>query len=798
MKLKNAFKKLRTILKNSYYTHCYYKKRLNDKVILIESKNGEDLAGNMFHILREVTSSEYADYKVYLSVTKDKHSTIKKQLAKNTIKQVNMIHTNSYHYYKYLAIAKYLFTDTTFNRTYVKKDGQIITNTWHGTPLKKMGRDVEDRAYAMGNVQRNLLFADYLVYPNIYMKDKMVDAYLLKGLYEGTILNEGYPRNSVFFHKEIGQNIRTELGIEDKQVFIYMPTWRGTVTNKNTQHLLAITEYYLIPLDKQLKDNQIVYVKLHPFVNKDMDYSKYKHIKPYPDQYDAYEFMNMCDCLITDYSSVFYDFANTRKKVILFAYDETEYLFERGLYVDLRSLPFPVVKSVDGLIKEMNSPKNYDDKEFLKECCTYDGSGAAQRICRHVIKGIKECREEKLPKNGKENVLLYGSALAMNGLTTSLLNLFNNIDLEKRNYYVTFTEMALKKSPLRVKHIPQNVGILPMSSDAAFTLIEAFAYVLYFKRDKDSNFVKKYLDRLYTRELKKHFGGIHLDHMIQFAGYEKKIINLFQRFTGPKTIYVHNDMVAEIKSRANQHYLSLRSAYQNYDHVAVVTKDIVPPTVQISGKEDNIVVVNNCHAHKEVIRKSELPIVFEAETKSNVSFQELEMILSSDAKKFISIGRFSPEKGHMMLMKAFEKFSLKYPGTYLIIIGGHGVLYNQTLEYANESEANIIVIKSMKNPMPILKRCDFFMLSSFYEGLGLTLLEADALGIPTMSTDIPGPQGFVREYGGTLVETSEKGLEKGMIAYMKGQIAAMNVDYDKYNRHAVEEFESLFTLEREA
>jgi CDP-glycerol glycerophosphotransferase len=230
----------------------------------------------------------------------------------------------------------------------------------------------------------------------------------------------------------------------------------------------------------------------------------------------------------------------------------------------------------------------------------------------------------------------------------------------------------------------------------------------------------------------------------------------------------------------------------------VVTKDIVPPTVEISGKKDNIVVVNNCHAYKEIISKSEKPITFEEETKCSVTLRELEDILASDAKKFISIGRFSQEKGHMMLMKAFEKFSLKYPGAYLIIIGGHGVLYKETLDYANESDANIILIKSLKNPMPILKRCDFFMLSSYYEGLGLTLLEADALGIPTMSTDIPGPRGFVQENGGTLVATSEKGLEQGMIAYMKGKIKAMNVDYEAYNKHAIEEFESLFRLEREA
>ena len=331
-----------------------------------------------------------------------------------------------------------------------------------------------------------------------------------------------------------------------------------------------------------------------------------------------------------------------------------------------------------------------------------------------------------------------------------------------------------------------------MCSGESLTILEAIAYILYFKLNKENGFTKKYLDRLYKREWKKQFGDVTFDYAIQFAGYEKKAINLFQRFEGVKSIYVHNDMIAEMKTRKNQHYLTLKNAYQNYDKVAVVTRDIVPPTLKISGREDNIVVVNNCHAYKDVIRKSKEPLAFDPDTKCNFTQKELEEILDSDKKKFITIGRFSPEKGHMMLMKAFEKFSEKYKDVYLIIIGGHGSLYNQTLEYANNSEANIIIIKSMKNPMPILKQCDFFMLSSYYEGLGLTLLEADALGIPTMSTDIPGPQGFVRDYNGYLVETSEKGLKNGMIAFMNGKVKAMNVDYDQYNKEAIEHFDSLF------
>lgn len=68
----------------------------------------------------------------------------------------------------------------------------------------------------------------------------------------------------------------------------------------------------------------------------------------------------------------------------------------------------------------------------------------------------------------------------------------------------------------------------------------------------------------------------------------------------------------------------------------------------------------------------------------------------------------------------------------------------------------------MKNPMPILKKCDLFILSSIYEGLGLVMLEADSLGIPVFSTDVHGPSNFLKQYGGYLVEDSTEGILQGM------------------------------------
>lgn len=793
MEIGAVYKKGKDIAKMSYYFRFLKQKKVKEKLILIESKNGEDLAGNMFRLIEELQNGDYESYTICIPYTEQKKEEIINRIKNK--KNIIFVRHHSFSYYKYLGMAKYLFTDSTFGRSFIKKDGQILTNTWHGTPLKKMGYALDDSVYAMGNVQRNLLQADYLVYPNIYMEEKMIEAYQLDGLYEGTILEEGYPRNTVFFSNSEKGITKKELGLDGKEVYMYMPTWRGFFNQKDIDAFLKVTEEHLQYIDKNLSEQQILYVKFHTFVDKSLDFSKYKKIKPFPKQYDIYECLNLCDGLITDYSSVFYDFANTGKKIILFAYDEEQYLKDRGIYTPLETLPFPIVKTVEQLIKELHPQKEYDDTEFKKRYCTFDNKDAAKKICQHIIKEQRVCQEKKIFQKRKERVLIYGGSFKKNGITTSLLSLLNELDLNKREYYITFEEAALKEEPERIRILPEGVKILPISGTARLTFSEVIAFLFYFKGNRQNKLIRKKLDRLYKRELRRHFGSITIDYVIHFTGYEKKITNLLERFPCHRTIFVHNDMVAEMAAKANQHVLTLQEAYRNYDKVAVVTRDIVPPTREIGGNGANIVVINNCHNHTKVIEQAQEEIIFHSDTVSNYSFEQIQEILQTDSLKFINVGRFSKEKGQHMLIEAFSLFEKKHPESYLFIVGGYGSEYDTIVEHAKETSNHIVIIKAIINPMPLIKQCDLFILSSFYEGLGLTLLEADSLGVPVISTDIAGPKQFMQEHGGYLVEPTKKGILKGMEAYLNQEVVPMQVDYDIYNKKAVEQFETLFRKE---
>lgn len=92
--------------------------------------------------------------------------------------------------------------------------------------------------------------------------------------------------------------------------------------------------------------------------------------------------------------------------------------------------------------------------------------------------------------------------------------------------------------------------------------------------------------------------------------------------------------------------------------------------------------------------------------------------------------------------------------------------------------------------MPILNKCDLFVLSSFYEGWPMVLMEADALDVPVIATDIGGVQ-MLRKYQGYIIENSEEGILQGMHDYMDGKVHAMNIDFEEYNQEAIKEFYSL-------
>ena len=375
----------------SYYKHC----QVVENRILFESFHGTTISDSPFYILKELLSREDADkYEIYYSSNTDDYAVHKKFIEANNI-PVKLVCISSYEYLKVLATAKYLINNSSFPVYFIKKDEQVYLQTWHGTPLKTLGKRMRKGIESMYNVQHNFLQATYLMHPNEFTKDAIMGDYNLNSLYTGKVALSGYPRNSIFMDKDKAVSVRKKLGLEDKVLYAYMPTWRGTSNhsvqfNSYGNEISAMMQY----LDDRMKDNQILYVNFHPILKNEVQLGDYKHIKSFPPDVDKYEFLNCVDALITDYSSVFFDFSVTRKPIILYMYDYDKYMQDRGMYMDIKELPFVKLYDIETLsewlITEKILGESYDDGDYCEKFIKYDSLDAPKKMLDLVLYGKED------------------------------------------------------------------------------------------------------------------------------------------------------------------------------------------------------------------------------------------------------------------------------------------------------------------------------------------------------------------------------------------------------------------------
>ena len=177
--------------------------------------------------------------------------------------------------------------------------------------LKTLGKQMRMGIESMYNVQHNFLQADYLTQPNAFTRDVILRDYNLEPLYTGKCGGRFCwlsPQQGVYWSRKKGVALRRQLGLEDKTVYAYMPTWRGQ-SNRSVDALeyAAQVKKIMQQVDSGLKDDQVLYVNFHPILHGAAQLDAYQHILPFPTEVSNYEFLNCADALITDYSSVFFE-----------------------------------------------------------------------------------------------------------------------------------------------------------------------------------------------------------------------------------------------------------------------------------------------------------------------------------------------------------------------------------------------------------------------------------------------------------------------------------------------------------
>lgn len=553
---------MKECLDNSSIYDAYYNGSLDENLIYFESRNGRDFTGNIFRIIEEVSTGKYGEYKIHVYATPAVKTKIMEFEKTHNLKITKVI-TSKKEAATCLEKAKYVFTDSGIQTKYVKRDGQVFVNTWHGTPLKHMGCDNLSEITSLGHIQHSLLSADYLIYPNEYMAEKMTKAYMIEKIYPGKILFEGYPRNSVFFNSN--EEVKSKLNLEDKEIFVYMPTFRGILSDMDDVGQKNDVEDYLSQIDVKLEDNQVLFAKLHAYNESQIDFSKFSHVKAFPKGFEIYEIVNLADVLITDYSSVFFDFANTARKIIIFNYDEEDYLSYRGIYFPLEELPFPKVQNVDDLVRQLNLPKDYDDSHFIQKFCTFDNPDAAANICQHVLMKQNISKESSIG-NGKPNVLIYGGPLED---SDSLIELLNTADTKNYNFFITFNpwDKNIKENYADIfTRFPQDIEFLPFKSNLIPTFKEKLDYDKYLK-SKDMKMSDSLKD-LFKRSFEKQYGAINFDFILDFYGLNPDVSLIFANSSQKSILWLHEDPEERINSNV------MKEIYAGFDLIVVDCEEL--------------------------------------------------------------------------------------------------------------------------------------------------------------------------------------------------------------------------------
>jgi CDP-glycerol glycerophosphotransferase len=358
--------------------------------IVFESFLGKQFSDNP-RAIYEYMKEHYPEYKLYWSVDPRFIDNFKD-------KGVNIVPRLSIKWLLIMASAKYWVSNSRMPLWIPKPKHTVYLQTWHGTPLKKLAADMDDVFMPGTNIEnykQNFLKEsanwDYLISPNPYSTKIFRRAFAFKK----EMIESGYPRNDFLYKVNNEKDIlalKKKYQIPtDKKVILYAPTWRDDQYFEKGKYKFDL-KLDLKQMQEQLGDQYIVLLRLHYLIANHIDVSEYKGFAfDFSHHEDIRELYMVSDLLITDYSSVFFDYANLKRPMIFFVYDIEDYRDRlRGFYFDFEEkAPGPLVKTTEEVIEEINKleknkclPKNFD--EFYETFCSWEDGNATKRVVETV------------------------------------------------------------------------------------------------------------------------------------------------------------------------------------------------------------------------------------------------------------------------------------------------------------------------------------------------------------------------------------------------------------------------------
>lgn len=363
---------------------------VNKNLVIFESFLGKQYSDNP-RAIYEYMKKHHSEYTLLWSVDK-RYNQI---FVQNNIPFVKRF---SISWLFKMARARYWVSNSRLPLWIPKPAHTAYLQTWHGTPLKKLANDMDEVLMPGTNTEKykkNFLKEasnwDYLVSPNAYSSEIFKRAFQ----FDRKMIESGYPRNDVLFHphkEKITEEIKEKLNLpKGKRIILYAPTWRDNEYYSKGKYKFNLA-LDLDKMHKELSEDFIILFRMHYLVSDQLNLDAYQDFAYDCSHHnDISELYLIADILMTDYSSVFFDYANLRRPMIFFVYDIESYRDQlRGFYFDFeKEAPGPLLKTTDEIILELkniiNETSIHNYEEFYQKFCYLEEGQSTKRVVETVF-----------------------------------------------------------------------------------------------------------------------------------------------------------------------------------------------------------------------------------------------------------------------------------------------------------------------------------------------------------------------------------------------------------------------------
>ncbi|PAE94390.1 bifunctional glycosyltransferase/CDP-glycerol:glycerophosphate glycerophosphotransferase [Shouchella clausii] len=388
--LKNR-KKLYQQISATVFSHF----KIKENRVLFESFAGKSYSCNpraIYEKLQEQNKGEFEYIWAFSDPTKKGIPGPAKKVKRLSLK-----------YYYYAATSKYWVMNARKEKTLDKRDGIIYLQTWHGTPLKRLAADMKEvkmpgtsTAIYKKNFYNEAQDWDYLISPNDYSTAIFKRAFH----FNKRMLEVGYPRNDLFYNPKINnesymRDLKVKLGIPpEKKVILYAPTWRDDEFIEKGKYRFDV-KLDLFDMREKIGNEYVILLRMHYLIADELNVDGLEgfvyNLSHYDDISDLYL---ISDLLITDYSSVFFDYANLKRPIIFYTYDLDNYREDlRGFYIDFEEeAPGPLLRTSEEVVEAIENIEVVKESfkqrldDFHAKYCHLDDGQASEKIIKTVFK----------------------------------------------------------------------------------------------------------------------------------------------------------------------------------------------------------------------------------------------------------------------------------------------------------------------------------------------------------------------------------------------------------------------------